>query len=140
MKSKSLVAAQFGLLLLIILIGETGDDALTEMCVLFGLFIGIWAVATMKFKVSIIPDVREDQEFITTGPYKYVRHPMYSSILAIALGFVIGSDSLLILVLAILLLIVLLKKIDHEEKLLKKHFKNYEKEFKNTKRLIPFIY
>ena len=37
--------------------------------------------------------IQEDQSLITTGPYRYIRHPMYSALIIVAIGLVFLSAS-----------------------------------------------
>jgi protein-S-isoprenylcysteine O-methyltransferase Ste14 len=39
-----------------------------------------------KFMTPVI-EVREDHRLIESGPYRYVRHPVYTAIVAVACGF-----------------------------------------------------
>ena len=92
------------------------------------------------FSINII--IRKDHEVVQKGLYKYIRHPMYTSILMIFIGFagvfssILGIVSTLVLILPVTLL-----RISREEYHLKKKTKDrYEDYMRHTKKLIPFIY
>ena len=91
---------------------------------------------------SIHIKIRKDHEVVKKGLYKYVRHPMYTSILLIFIGFAgIFSSILGILSTFVFILPVILIRIHREEYYLKKKTKErYEDYQRHTKKLIPFIY
>lgn len=102
---------------------------------------GFWAVwVTRKAKMTILPDVRKGSTLITSGPYKFIRHPMYSSVLIFSLGLLFTNYNLIGAVCFLLLFIVLFFKIRYEEVKLTSFFPDYKNYKVNTKKLIPFIY
>lgn len=108
---------------------------------ILGLIIGIWALFSMKkSKIRITPDVAKNADLIKTGPYKYIRHPMYSAVLLSSLGMLLSGISISGMVAYMLLIFVLSIKIRYEEKLLSAHFPDYKEYKKMTKKLIPFVY
>jgi protein-S-isoprenylcysteine O-methyltransferase Ste14 len=102
---------------------------------------GIWAVWTMRIgHFNIIPDVPIHGKLVEIGPFRYVRHPMYASLLLVTLVLVLNHFSLFRMTIWVVLLIDLLMKLSYEEKLLAQRFPNYPFYRKRTKCLIPFIY
>ena len=106
----------------------------------FFLFVGIWAIYTMKFNFNIAPDISPNSNLIINGPYKYVRHPMYLSVLGITICFIINDFSLFEIAIYVILLINFIMKLEYEEKILLAKFPEYSDYVKYTKRLIPYIY
>jgi protein-S-isoprenylcysteine O-methyltransferase Ste14 len=104
------------------------------------LSIGIWAIFVMKFNFNIAPDVLGDAELVVLGPYKLIRHPMYTSVLGISLCYVIDSFTLFNLMMFVVLTIDLLMKLNYEEKILSVRFSEYNDYKKRTKRIIPYIF
>jgi protein-S-isoprenylcysteine O-methyltransferase Ste14 len=78
---------------------------------------------------------------VTVGAYKYIRHPLYSSLLFLAWGVFLKHPSLpgLFLVLIASLCLLLTAKIDESECL--QHFGDaYQTYMRGTKKFIPFLF
>ncbi len=103
------------------------------------LLLGIRAIFIMKFNFNIAPEPLSDAKLIIKGPYKYIRHPMYTSVLGITLCYIIASCSIFNLIMFLVLVIVLIMKLNYEEKLLEKRFGEYADYKIRTKKIIPFI-
>ncbi|MCK9409424.1 MAG: isoprenylcysteine carboxylmethyltransferase family protein [Bacteriovoracaceae bacterium] len=103
--------------------------------------IGFLAILTMKWdNLRVQPIPKQDAELITSGIYKFIRHPMYLSVLLLMLPFVITTLDRLSLSLYFLLFATLIKKLQFEERLLLQKFPSYSDYMKQTYRLIPFIF
>lgn len=108
---------------------------------ILGLLIAIWARVTLGRNWSANVTFKQKHELITKGPYNFVRHPIYTGMLTMALGAMIYLGILGGFVGIIFLFVGILFKLGMEEELMTKHFpKEYPKYKKNVKRLIPFIY
>jgi protein-S-isoprenylcysteine O-methyltransferase Ste14 len=106
-----------------------------------GLYLGAWAIYTMKLRsLRIAPEVARGARLITTGPYRFIRHPMYSAVLLITVSLVLSRFTLARLTVWTALLTVLLAKLQHEEVLLAKRFREYTAYQRRTKRLVPFVF
>jgi len=109
------------------------------------------AIVVLPFQYSVFKSLglnltptafpRENAHLVTTGPYRYVRHPLY------LMGFV-GFSSLALIsevwilgVLLGVLCLFLIKRIPEEEKNLEEKFgQDYTDYKRKTKRLIPFFW
>lgn len=103
--------------------------------------LAVWAIGIMQFSnLKVTPSPGESAQLRMNGPYKLIRHPMYSSLLIAALFLIIPQYSLLRLITGLLLTIDLIVKLNYEEKLLQQKFNTYRAYIEKTYRLIPFIY
>jgi protein-S-isoprenylcysteine O-methyltransferase Ste14 len=135
------VVIQFACLILIFL---NVNIVPQNIYIIFGialfLLIGIWAIFVMKFNFNIAPDVLSNAKLVILGPYKLIRHPMYTSVLGISFCYIIDSFTLYNLMMFVVLAIDLLMKLNYEEKILSVRFIGYSDYMKRTKRLIPYIF
>src|SRR5260221_8388257 len=59
---------------------------LADLLVLLGLWIAIWARVTLGGNWSSRVTLKEGHELIQRGPYRLIRHPIYSGLLLMVLG------------------------------------------------------
>ncbi len=89
---------------------------------------------------SILPSPTAKASFISSGPYRFIRHPMYTSLLLIVLGPVLFYGHILNLVFYGVLLVVMMAKTRIEEDHLRTRFANYDEYSRATRRFLPFVY
>jgi protein-S-isoprenylcysteine O-methyltransferase len=108
--------------------------------VLLGLVVTIWARLTLGSNWSGEVTFKLDHELIERGPYRYVRHPIYTGILLMALGTATLQARLASFLFCAGLLIGLLFKLRAEEELLTRHFPEaYPRYRERVRGLIPFV-
>tara|TARA_B100000945_G_scaffold213117_1_gene171662 strand:- start:4 stop:477 length:474 start_codon:yes stop_codon:yes gene_type:complete len=83
------------------------------------------AIKDLGSNLSPFPRPIANGKLITSGVYRFIRHPMYYSLILISLGVFIIKLSFYYLFLTISLTLVIKSKIILEEKYLNKKFKNY---------------
>ena len=107
-----------------------------------GLALRVWAVLTLGRSFSTFIQVDADQAVVTRGPYRWVRHPSYTGLLLIALGFGLGVGNWLSLaVCAVIPLVGLLPRIAVEEAELARVLGDqYRSHQKATRRLVPGLW
>jgi protein-S-isoprenylcysteine O-methyltransferase Ste14 len=109
---------------------------------LMGLALRIWSVQTLGNAFRTTIETHINQKVINSGPYKMIRHPSYTGLLFICLGYGIAIQNWLSLACAVILpLLVLLYRIHVEEPvLLASMGEEYREYQKHTKKIIPWIY
>ncbi len=107
----------------------------------FGIFMGLWAIWAMRLgNFNITPTVKPGAPLVEAGPYRYIRHPMYSGLLLLTAALVLDQFSILRLAIWLVLLADLLLKLRHEEKLLAAEVDGYSRFMQRTKKVLPFVY
>ena len=136
-----LVALQFGIIGVMIIFSHNFFDSIYPLAIfLVGLGIGVWALLHNKLgNFNIQPKLKENSQLITTGVYRYIRHPMYLSVTIVMLSTLIASPTLIEIILFIALIVVLLLKAKREESLWSQHDKAYEEYKKRSRFFIPFV-
>jgi protein-S-isoprenylcysteine O-methyltransferase Ste14 len=71
---------------------------------MLGVAVLLWASRVMGRHLAI-DGLAEDHELVTHGPYRYVRHPVYVSFAALAVGTALAFRSYVLLGLSVMLMI-----------------------------------
>jgi protein-S-isoprenylcysteine O-methyltransferase Ste14 len=138
---QALVSLQFSLIGFIVFFSQGFlSNILAIILFITGLLIGLWALNHNQLgNFNIQPKLKEGSSLITTGIYKYIRHPMYLSVLTTMFSFVLSTANLLEILLFISLLLVLLLKAKREESLWLEHDEKYKRYKERTKLFLPFV-
>src|SRR6516162_1130318 len=91
------------------------------VCVV-GLLVTLWARWTLGGNWSSAVTFKQDHELIRTGPYRLVRHPIYSGLLVMALGTALNFGQLRCWLAVPVMAAAFWIKLNQEEKLLLRHF------------------
>jgi len=105
-----------------------------------GIVIAIWAAILLGPNLTPLPKPKPSGEFIQSGLYRFVRHPIYFGVILVCFGWASIEQTLYTLVLAIILLIFFDLKSRQEEIWLTEKFSEYAEYKITAKKLIPFIY
>jgi protein-S-isoprenylcysteine O-methyltransferase Ste14 len=105
-----------------------------------GLAFTVWARLTLGRNWSGTVTFKEDHELIERGPYAYVRHPIYTGLLAMMLGTAIYYADVLGFVIFVAGVITFHLKSRTEEQLMTTHFPDEYPDYRRrVKALIPFV-
>jgi len=105
-----------------------------------GVAFAIWARRSLGRNWSGNPTIKEDHELIVSGPYRIVRHPIYSGFLLAAAGTVLGSGKVRDLLFLAVIVTACAAKIRIEESLMMRQFPDAYPEYRRrTKAVIPWI-
>jgi len=106
-----------------------------------GLAFRLYAIKVLGRYFTTSVAVVADQQVVEDGPYKLIRHPAYTGLLIMFLGFGLSSTNWLsLLALMGCALTGLSYRIHVEERVLQEHLgQRYQEYMRRTKRLIPFV-
>jgi protein-S-isoprenylcysteine O-methyltransferase Ste14 len=102
----------------------------------------ILAHYTMQNNWTAWITIKSDHKLITNGPFEYIRHPMYSSILLYAWGYILMTGNLFVSVAWTILFNMVAFRIPTEEFHLNEKFGEIFKTYcaKTPYKLIPLIF
>ncbi len=105
-----------------------------------GMTLLVWARQHLGRNWSQTVAVKKDHQLVTSGPYRYIRHPMYAGGFIACIGSAIVCGGVWIFLLVILGSLFLWR-VGAEDKLMAQKFPNEYPDYKKrTKALIPFIW
>lgn len=107
-----------------------------------GFGIAFWAMKENAFASDVVR-IQEDRghTVCTTGPYKYVRHPMYVGVILIMICFPFSLGSLYTLIPAVIIVILFFIRTALEDKTLQEELPGYKEYAQKVRhRLIPGIW
>jgi protein-S-isoprenylcysteine O-methyltransferase Ste14 len=106
-----------------------------------GLFLAVWARAHLGRHWSGEITIKVDHELIRSGPYRYLRHPIYTGLLAMYAGVLLVTCEWLALAAFIVVALAYWRKIRLEEANLNRAFgDNYDAYRRETWALMPGIF
>ncbi|HUC87007.1 MAG TPA: isoprenylcysteine carboxylmethyltransferase family protein [Candidatus Saccharimonadales bacterium] len=107
---------------------------------LLGIFLAIWARLYLGKNWGMPMTQKQDPELVTSGPYQYIRHPIYSGILLAALGSALASSIFWLTIFAIMGIYFIYSAVAEERLMTKQFPKVYPMYKSKTKMLIPFVF
>lgn len=123
------------------IIPETDAMATTAiiLCVA-GLVFCIWARATLGRNWSGIVTLKEEHELIVRGPYRFVRHPIYTGLLAMFFATALVRGHVAGIIGVALVFLSFWIKLSFEEELMLKQFPDRYADYRQrVKRIVPFV-
>jgi protein-S-isoprenylcysteine O-methyltransferase Ste14 len=145
------VVGQFALIGLYVL-ALLGTPSITEgialgfaqivgvVLVALAVFVGIWALFLLRAQLTAMPAPTEHAVLIESGPYRFVRHPMYGAVSVGMLGLGLAELNPWAVLFALLAFVFFMAKTGHEEGLLVETFPGY-REYRSRVpyRLVPWL-
>ena len=122
------------------------SDVPPLLCIVGDLFVVIgFAVVFLAFRentfASAVIEVNQGQRVVSTGVYRFVRHPMYSGAILMQAFTPFALGSFWALLSVPLMLLIIVWRLVNEEKFLESHLSEYDAYRRNTShRLIPFVW
>ena len=104
-----------------------------------GLGLAVWARLYIGRNWGMPMTKREHPDLVTTGPYRYIRHPIYTGIILGLLGTALAT-TLYALIAVAALAGVFIFSATREERFLAEEFPDAYPEYKaHSKMLVPFL-
>lgn len=114
--------------------------ALGGLICALGLFVTLWARWTLAGNWSSDVTFKQGHELVRTGPYRFVRHPIYTGLLVMVLGTALTLGALRCWLALPLMAVAFWIKLSQEERLLLRHFPDeYPAYQKQVKALVPLF-
>lgn len=125
----------------VLLPGSAAASAIGAALCVLGLAGALWSRQALGANWSGRVTLKEDHELVVSGPYRWVRHPIYTSLLLMAAGTAI-AEGLLGSALGLLgFLITVTVKIVQEERLMMRHFPDTYGAYRaRVKALVPYVW
>jgi protein-S-isoprenylcysteine O-methyltransferase Ste14 len=120
-------------------VDSVGLEALGSALFAAGLGLAIWARIHLGRNWGMPMTRKEEPELVTSGPYRFVRHPIYSGILLALLGTALAINLYFLIVLA-LMGPYFIHSARVEERLMAAEFPDAYASYRaRSKMLIPFV-
>ena len=106
---------------------------------LFAIGLSIWARKSFiggKFSIHAQP---VERPLLLSGPYKYIRHPMYTAALLFIWSSILGHLSIINIIIGLVVTGIIVIRIIVEEHFLNEYYADYTDYSVKTRRIIPFI-
>lgn len=102
----------------------------------------LWVMSENSYLSQVVKiDDKRGHKVITTGPYAFVRHPMYAVVIALLFALPVSLGSRFSLILSLVLTVLLIVRTYFEERTLYEELEGYAEYAKQTPyRLIPGIW
>lgn len=101
----------------------------------------LWPVFVLGRRFSGLVAIQLGHALVTTGIYRFIRHPSYLGLLLTAFGWGLAFRAGVGLLLAAIMIPVLIARMNSEERLLESQFGEQYDDYRScTSRLIPGIY
>ena len=102
--------------------------------------LSVWARRSFQkgtFRVTAAPG---GGSIIRRGPYRFIRHPMYSAALLFVWAAVVSHLSVLTLAIGIAVTAVVIARVIAEERLLGAQYPEYHDYARSTRALLPYVF
>lgn len=112
--------------------------AIALLLVIAGVALAIWSRVILGRNWSSVVQIKRDHELIEAGPYRYIRHPIYTGILLAFIGTAMREGDVRVIFAVLILFASFWRKLRMEERLLGETFGDaYAAYRQRTRALIP---
>jgi protein-S-isoprenylcysteine O-methyltransferase Ste14 len=110
---------------------------LSMLLVICGTLFAVWTTLTLARSISIVPQARK---LVTSGPYAFIRHPLYLGEFFVLFGIALQHSVPWGMLLLVVQTMFQFQRMKNEECVLARAFPNYEEYRARTARLLPGVY
>jgi protein-S-isoprenylcysteine O-methyltransferase Ste14 len=150
-RGEGYVGVQIALFALVVFGPRTGGLAWTfpytflgsiggALLILTGGLLAVAGIFKLGPNLAAVPYPKDQATLVETGPYRLVRHPIYSGGILMAFGWAFWVHGWLTIGYAIILMVFFDVKSRREEQWLQEKFPGYNAYQKRVRKLIPLIY
>ena len=105
------------------------------------ILLAVWARHHLGRNWSASVRIGEGHKLVRTGPYRFLRHPIYTGVLGMVLGIALASGQYHALIALCMLVVAYIRKTGLEDGILQKEFgTEYDEYRKHTWGLIPLVF
>jgi len=120
-------------------VGTAGQWLGVGLC-LAGFAFAFWARVHIGRNWGMPMSLRQGHELVTSGPYAYVRHPIYSGLMLAMIGSALAVGVLWLLLFVLYFTYFIVSARSEEKTMLAQFPKSYPAYRRRTKMLIPFVF
>ena len=116
---------------------SSGLYLISLLSIIGGTVFAVWATLSLARSISIMPEARR---LVTSGPYAFVRHPLYLAEFVVLFGIALQHLMPWALLLLAVQCVFQFERMKSEERVLTRAFPNYADYIARTARLLPGVY
>jgi protein-S-isoprenylcysteine O-methyltransferase Ste14 len=122
-----------------------GDSPVRNVFFLYlslaGFLLGVFTLLFNQVgNFRVYPEIKPQSRLVVTGPYRFIRHPMYTSLVLVISGIALWLNNPINYAGVIGVIAAVFLKARKEEYLLVELYPEYEEYIKKTKGFIPFLF
>ncbi len=118
---------------------EAAVQALGAALLALGLAIAVWARVALGRNWGMPMSVKDEPELVTAGPYRVIRHPIYSGLVLALIGTALASNLLWLLALAVVVPYAVHSARVEERRMTAAFPQAYPRYAQGTKMFIPHV-
>ncbi len=107
---------------------------LLQIC---GLGMYVWARLNLGEFFCQQAEIQEQHRLVESGPYQYVRHPIFTSFFVIGIGVLLLNPSLVTVIVVVSSIVIFVRSARQDEEMLSEHVPGYEAYMERTPRFFP---
>jgi protein-S-isoprenylcysteine O-methyltransferase Ste14 len=133
----AIAGSNYGMLYYLLPPAEDGNMMLSALIISTGMFASVYVLIHLGRALSVLPQART---FVSSGPYRWVRHPLYLTEQVSSLGVMLQFAQPWAAIVFLAGLIMQCGRIVFEERIMSEAFPAYRTYAAATARLIPGVY